>query len=135
MHWENGYFPFTRQTIIACTVVDEGIKKSACYLQKTLGLSTKKPVVVGQGTRIPPKSIILQKSTDGELGKEAYRLLVSPDGITIEAAGEAGMFYGVQTLLQLLPMDVYGQQAKHRTQPSESPACKSSIGLPIRGEG
>ncbi len=37
--------------------------------------------------------------------KEAYTLEVSPNGIEIKAGTTAGIFYGVQTLLQLLPSD------------------------------
>ena len=38
-------------------------------------------------------------------GEEAYRLTVSPKGIVIAAADDRGLFWGVQTLLQLLPHD------------------------------
>ncbi len=34
---------------------------------------------------------------------EAYRLNVTPRRIDIEASGEAGLYYGVQTLLQMIP--------------------------------
>jgi hexosaminidase len=33
---------------------------------------------------------------------EAYMLLISPDGVTIHAAGEAGLFYGMVSLWQIL---------------------------------
>ena len=36
------------------------------------------------------------------LGAEGYRLVVSPRGVRIEAAAEPGLFYGLQTLRQLL---------------------------------
>lgn len=41
------------------------------------------------------------------LGAEGYRLEVAPDGILITGGGPAGMFYGTQTLLQLLPASVF----------------------------
>ena len=39
--------------------------------------------------------------------KEAYRLSVTPSGITIKGASPAGVFYGMQTLRQLLPIQVF----------------------------
>jgi hexosaminidase len=42
-------------------------------------------------------------STPQSLGKEGYTLESGPRGITIQACAPAGLFYGIQTLLQLLP--------------------------------
>ncbi|MEP7365224.1 MAG: beta-N-acetylhexosaminidase [Acidobacteriota bacterium] len=39
---------------------------------------------------------------DPELRKEAYRLRIAADGIQITGNSDAGLFYGVQTLLQLV---------------------------------
>jgi hexosaminidase len=43
-----------------------------------------------------------------DLGPEGYRLDVSPHGVRLAAAGEAGLFYAGVTLQQLLPPDVHG---------------------------
>jgi len=43
----------------------------------------------------------------GALGKEGYRLVSDARGVTITAAEPAGLFYGVQTLRQMLPADIY----------------------------
>jgi len=40
-------------------------------------------------------------------GEEGYELTVSPEGIKIQASASAGVFYGVQTLLQLLPPEIF----------------------------
>jgi len=37
------------------------------------------------------------------LGKEDYHLSVKPGGISIEASAPNGLFYGIQTLIQLMP--------------------------------
>jgi hexosaminidase len=41
------------------------------------------------------------------LGAEGYRLAVSPDRVQIRAYREAGLFYAIQSLRQLLPWDIY----------------------------
>src|SRR6202140_1814482 len=50
--------------------------------------------------------INLNKSADPELGNEGYRLLVTPKKVTIIANQPAGIYYGVQSFLQLLPPDI-----------------------------
>lgn len=42
--------------------------------------------------------------------KEGYKLSVTPDLITLSASQPNGFFYGVQTIFQLLPPAVYGNQ-------------------------
>jgi len=37
---------------------------------------------------------------------EAYRLSITPEKITVEASGSAGAFYAIQTIRQLLPVEV-----------------------------
>ncbi|MBT0769074.1 beta-N-acetylhexosaminidase [Kineosporia sp. J2-2] len=44
---------------------------------------------------------------DGGLGTEAFRLEVAPTGATVTGGGPAGVFYGCQALLQLLPPAVF----------------------------
>lgn len=48
--------------------------------------------------------IVLELTGSGN--SEAYELEISEGGIQITASGEAGLFYGVQTLIQLFPPDI-----------------------------
>jgi len=42
---------------------------------------------------------------------EGYRLNVDPREIVFEAGGPPGFFYAVQTLLQLLPAEIFSETA------------------------
>jgi len=45
------------------------------------------------------------------LGSEGYDLSVTPTKIVIRSSGEAGQFYAIQTLLQMLPPAIYSKQS------------------------
>ena len=101
-------FVITQETVIVGEA--KATKNCATYLQqrlrKSCGLTLKK---VGSSDG---KSIVLKVSDDATAFSEndAYRLESSADKITIAAKTERGLFYGVQSLLQLLPPAVYGDK-------------------------
>ena len=57
------------------------------------------------GTSADIQFLILEKP-NSMLGKEGYQVWVNEKGIKVYANTEAGLFYGMQTLLQLLPKEV-----------------------------
>jgi hexosaminidase len=63
---------------------------------------------------IPAHSIYLRLGDDAALGEEGYRLEVTPALVTITANRAAGLFYGVQTMRQLLPVSVEHPAALRR---------------------
>lgn len=56
---------------------------------------------------IGPNTLRLQK--DLSLPEEGYRLKVAPDGIDLVAATPKGMFYAVQSLKHILPLEAWKQ--------------------------
>ena len=52
--------------------------------------------------------ISLNKTADSKIGTEGYQLLVTPKKVTITANQPAGIFYGIQSFLQLLPAEIAG---------------------------
>ena len=54
-------------------------------------------------------SLRLELASAGALPAEGYELMAAPAGVTIRGASPAGLFYGLQTLRQLLPVDGSGR--------------------------
>ncbi len=75
-------------------------------LRRSTGLALKVSTSGSAGKR-PGAIRITARGGDASLGPEGYRLEVAPDGVTISGGGGPGMFYGTQTLLQLLPPQVF----------------------------
>jgi hexosaminidase len=80
------------------------------FLAAKIGRSTGLSLDVRPAAGRIPEDAVLLRTGDflAKLGTEGYQLSVSKRGISIEAASPAGLFYGVQTLLQLLPAEVEG---------------------------
>src|SRR5688572_15188708 len=96
----NGQFTITKNTVIA--VNDEADRKTAeylnDYLQQVYGLQLDVDKQESKNyIKLTTRKFI--KAPD----KDAYQLNVSKDGITIEGDTYAGTFYGIQSLIQLLP--------------------------------
>jgi len=74
-------------------------------LSVSTGLKLKSSVKAEKNALV----LSLLQQADKTLGDEGYYLEVSPSLVKIKANKPAGIFYGLQTLLQLLPPEVYSQ--------------------------
>jgi hexosaminidase len=54
--------------------------------------------------------LLTTNRADAALGAEGYELVVGTNCVIIRACSQAGLFYGVQTLLQLLPPNIFSSQ-------------------------
>ena len=61
-----------------------------------------------EGTVVAPAIVLTRKYAKQALGTEGYVLTVMPEGVVIAAPQGAGLFYGMQTFLQLLPPAIFG---------------------------
>jgi hexosaminidase len=75
----------------------------ADYLGKKISVATGYQVNVKGRVTAASGAIKLLLVNDKTFTKEQYQLKCSTEGIAVTAADPAGLFYGVQTLLQLLP--------------------------------
>lgn len=99
----NGEFRFDRNTRI---VADEPLSDVAAWLQGALRPATGLPLrEAANGSGSGSGAVVLALVAD--LAHEAFRLTVAPDSIRIEGGDPAGVFYGCQALLQLMPAAVY----------------------------
>jgi hexosaminidase len=101
-----GTFTLGRQTKILFSQGDEQFKSVAAYLADRLGKGTGyalRAEPAEQGAAAHGAILLTTAGAAASLGDEGYELTVSPEGIVLRAVKPAGVFYGVQTLLQLLP--------------------------------
>ncbi|MBO9573340.1 MAG: family 20 glycosylhydrolase, partial [Chitinophagaceae bacterium] len=75
-------------------------------LSKRLGVPTGYTVAVRKVESFSPGNIHIQYSSVNKKKKEAYELKVNDSEILLSADSAAGIFYGVQTLIQLFPKQV-----------------------------
>ncbi len=89
------------QQTIACDSADARLKQATARLQQVFArfASVNWSVVSGAEATDEGLTILLNTTVNKPQG---YRLTVAPGGITLQAPDEAGAFYGMMTLSQLL---------------------------------
>lgn len=102
---KQGYFTLP-QNITIQTAETTDLKQTLNDLQKSLSLPTGYKVTVAGKAPMATISLELNKTADALLGNEGYRLSVTTNTISIQANEPAGIFYGVQTLMQLFPAEI-----------------------------
>lgn len=82
------------------------VKKAVALFAKQIETPTGYKLKTIVGGNALPKSIFFSLSNDASIPDEGYKLKTTASGITLTAKNAAGIFYGIQTLLQLLPADI-----------------------------
>ncbi len=100
---KEGVYNLKTQVVIEEGSTNLAVKKIADWLKEKLSV-TGLPVSIASSAEKADVHFSLNKTANNTIGKEGYQLIVSAsNGVTITANDPAGLFYGAQTLLQLLP--------------------------------
>ena len=104
---ETGYFKLTTDTRIISARGDDEINNIAEILAQRL---SDAGINLNVNNSLTQKRNVIQlnlnSEADNNLGNEGYILEVKSSGITISANKPAGIFYGVQSLIQLIPAEI-----------------------------
>ena len=89
---------------------NEGLKQSIAFLSERIKTATGKFVSTVSTANHPTIKLILNTQNDAQLGTEGYKLNVNPTQIIITANQPAGIFWGVQSLIQLFPVAIESKE-------------------------
>ena len=106
-----GKFKLNKLTKIVAPAGNDDAKRVAQLLAGMLGSPTGYPISVT--TVAKAANVIklkLNKVANPQLGEEGYTLKSTTASVTITANDAKGLFYGVQTLIQLLPPDIEAKE-------------------------
>jgi hexosaminidase len=112
---------------------EAGLEKEAEILASLLSKMMKTKPRIMQGERGAPNIINLKTSSFriNGISKETYQLVVEPEGISITGGDAAGVFYGIQSFIALLPADAFKEPAS--TLQMKSIAIRDAPAFGYRG--
>ncbi len=114
---KTGIFGINANTTLYVSKVDAEETFTAGFfarLMENAGFKGMKVTEAPKEIKAVKNGIFFLLSKKGKMLPEGYTLNISPDRVVIEAAGAPGLFYGLQSLIQLLPPEIYSE--KHETR-------------------
>lgn len=100
----DSFVPRRATAVVVPSTMDPRVRAAAGRVAERFRRVWRLPVPVVSPDGAPAgASIRLRLDSAVEGGEEAYRLSVDRDGVTLAAPAPAGLFYGLQTLDQLVP--------------------------------
>jgi len=104
LHPQDGFFEISAETTI---FADNQNRGNAAYLRDFLApsLGNARPVQIDSD---PKENTIILKTDAGlsDLGEEGYVLTVETNSVSVRSISSKGVFYGIQTMRQLLPVEI-----------------------------
>lgn len=117
MELHDGVFEITAGTRV---YLDSGSRVTGNFLTERLRAATGYPLPTSikhfGSAAIPGAIFLTTKNANPDLGPEGYDLNVASNSVVIRAPSQAGLFYGVQSLFQLLPPEVYSSNVVNNVE-------------------
>jgi len=109
MKMEEGNFQLNQKTVVLADTSDNNVKNITQQLKKRIDSATGFRLKIQNYNSSDDNTITLAIDTDTASygNKEGYSLTVTTEGVTLQAPTPQGLFYGIQTLFQLLPPQIY----------------------------
>lgn len=132
-------FRLSQHTIVLVDREPRELVEIGEYLADDLRKRTgfRVPLVVASSAiaTLPGNVIVLTSAgADEQLGDDGYELNVAPEGVTLRALKPRGLFWGVQTLRQIVPVmphadHAYSEQAAPATAPAGHHAPREALAI------
>lgn len=94
----------------------ESNSQAVNMLKQKISQATGYQVFVNRKGKVGQIKLALTTTPLSDLGKEGYTLNVTNSGVIIKANTQAGLYYGVQSLLQLLPAQIESKSVASNTK-------------------
>lgn len=94
------------QAVVIEAGAQSDITQTVSFLKARLSASAGSAVTVKNSAPSAAIRLVINKKEEPAIGKEGYHLSVTMQNIVITANAPAGLFYGVQTLMQLFPKEI-----------------------------
>lgn len=112
---KQGKFIFNKETRII--LKDKNAEAPLRFLTDRLTRIAQLPLKIQNSTKnISGNYVIFSHANDPTLGNEGYKINISPEQIQVLADKETGFFYAIQSLLQLLPPEIYSNTTAYTNE-------------------